>query len=155
LSAVAQRSDPGGAVDVDSNVAVVSDERLTCVQAHADANRAIGQCVSCPCSSGNGVRCSRERNKERVALGIHFDAAGGSERLAQHPPMLGEHVRVAFTELVQQARRTFHVREEKGDGSCGKVTHSLKDRASEPVRKGNEGRPRSRPALSLTSARSR
>jgi len=45
-----------------------------------------------------------------------------SAALADHPPMLGERLRVSVrTELVQEPRRALDVREEKGDGASREI----------------------------------
>ena len=62
--------------------------------------------------------------EERVSLRVHLDAAVGSKRLADHPAVLGERLRVRLrAELVQQFRRALDVGEQEGDGAGRKITH--------------------------------
>ena len=114
LPPVPGRRDPGPTVDIDSNVALVSHDRLTCVQAHPHADRPLVQrLLGVPC------RCQRilrtcEGDEERVALGIDLDATVAAKRLPQKAPVFSERLRVAVAELVQKLRRSFDVREEEG-----------------------------------------
>jgi hypothetical protein len=65
-----------------------------------------------------GFRSGWEREEEGVPLRVYFDAAGGSARLADDPPMVGECVCIGIcAELVQELRRSLNVGEEKGDGA--------------------------------------
>ena len=87
--------DPRRAVDVHPDIALVGDERLARVQAHAHPHRArrersvpVGRSREC-------VRGFRERDKERVALRVDLDAAMPRERVAEHAAMLGERIGVA------------------------------------------------------------
>jgi hypothetical protein len=64
---------------------------------------------------------AREGYEERVALGVDLDAVVPRESVAEHPAVLGEDVRVAVTELLEQARRALDVGEEELTvplGSC-------------------------------------
>jgi hypothetical protein len=38
--------------------------------------------------------------------------------LAQQPAVVGDHVRVAFAEFPEEARRALHIGEQEGDGAC-------------------------------------
>ena len=60
------------------------------------------------------IRCAAERDEEGVALGVHLDAFVRGERLPEQSPMLVERIRVRVPKLVQELRRPFDVREEKG-----------------------------------------
>ena len=68
------------------------------------------------------IRCARERDKERVALGVDLDAAVRRESLAQDAPMLRQRSRVALrAQLVQELGRALHVGKEEGDGAGRKL----------------------------------
>jgi hypothetical protein len=116
-------SDPGGAVHVDPDVALVGDDRLAGVEPHADADRSVSQRRLRGGGGRDRVGCARERDEERVSLGVHLDAAVSRKRFAQHAAMLAQQIRVPLAVLVQQPSRSLDVGEEKGDGSAGKVAH--------------------------------
>src|SRR5204862_3348745 len=65
----------------------------------------------------------RERDEERVALGVDLDPAVLGERSPQSAPVLGQRIRIRVAELVQQAGRPLDVREEEGDGAGGELSH--------------------------------
>jgi hypothetical protein len=66
----------------------------------------------------DGIVGIGERNEEAIALSVDLLAAVLLERVAQEPPMISQNVGVMVAELVQQTRRSFDVRKEKGDGAC-------------------------------------
>ena len=74
---------------------------------------------------GSGRNCGRrggERDKERVALRIHFDAVVANERLTQSAAMLRQRIRVGLgTQLLQEPRRALDVGEDESDGSGRKL----------------------------------
>jgi hypothetical protein len=45
------------------------------------------------------------------------------ERLTQEAAMLGQHIGIPVTELVEQPRRALYVGEEERDGTCWKISH--------------------------------
>ena len=63
------------------------------------------------------IRGACERDEEGVALRVHFDAAVLCKRLPKHAPVLGQDVRVAVPEFMQEPCGPFNVGEEKGDCS--------------------------------------
>ena len=68
----------------------------------------------------------RERDEERVALRVDLDAAVPRERVPQHPPVLGQRLRIPLrAELVQQPRRALDVREQEGDRAGGEIRTSV------------------------------
>jgi hypothetical protein len=73
--------------------------------------------------SGDGVLRSRERDEERVALGIDLMAAVGGEGLAQDPLMLRENIAVPRPERLEERGRPLDVGEEKGDRPTRELTH--------------------------------
>src|SRR5437867_12398667 len=72
---------------------------------------------------GNRVARPRERNEEPVALRIDLATVVLVERLAKHALVLGEDVRIAATQPLQQPRRTLNVTEQKRDGATRKLRH--------------------------------
>jgi len=63
--------------------------------------RACGEC---------GVRCFAKREEEGVALRVDLLAAVLSECSAQDPAVLGHHLAVPVSQLLEQARRALDVR---------------------------------------------
>jgi hypothetical protein len=64
------------------------------------------------------ARCRGKGDEEGVSLRVHLDAALHGAVLAHDPAVLGERSRVRIrSQLVQQPRRTFDVREQKGDSA--------------------------------------
>ena len=117
LPAVGGGGDPRGAVDVDADVALLRDDRLAGVQAHADADLAGLERLPRLRRRGDRLRGARERDEERIALRVDFDARVPRERLAQEAAVLGEEVGVRGPVLVEQPRRSLDVGEEKRDRS--------------------------------------
>ena len=91
------------------------------MDADADTDRAFD--TDDLATRGDRVDGSTERHEERVALRVDLDAVVRGEDRAQRPPMLGEQVGVAGAVLVEQARRTFDVGEQEGDGAGREVAH--------------------------------
>ena len=125
LAAVAGCGDPSRAVDVQPDVALIGDHRLTRVQSHSNAHRtaverlpAIGGCCE-------RILDPDERNEEGVALGIHLDAAVACEGFPQDAAVLGQRVCVSVAELVQQPSRALDVGEEERDGAGRELAHLL------------------------------
>ena len=130
--------DPGRAVDVAADVALLGEERRAGV--HADRAPGSGpdasarRCGGCRERGGRG----REGEEEGVALRVDLDPALGGARVADHAAVLGERLRVGLgAELVQELRRALDVGEEEGDGAGRKVVaHGViirRTRASRPV----------------------
>jgi hypothetical protein len=106
---------PGSAVDVGTDVALVGQKRRAGVKAHP--HRKLERILRLA-RRGKRARCSWKRDEEGVALGVDLDPAVGLEGLAQHAPVLRELIGVALgSELVQQPRRALDVGEEEGDGA--------------------------------------
>ena len=101
-----------------ADVALVGHERRARVQADAQVDLAVGECIGYRVCCGDRSRSCWEREEEGVSLRVYFDAALGSARLAHNPAMLGERVRVCLcAELTQELRRSLHVGEKEGDGA--------------------------------------
>ena len=94
LAAGARRGDARGADDVDPEVALVADVRLTGVEPHADTHLApvrpgvLAQRALRRDRRRDRVARPWEREEERVALRVDLAAAGGAERLADDPAVV-------------------------------------------------------------------
>ena len=113
-------AEPRGVVDVDAPVVVVADLNVAGMDAHPDAQRAVvrplGRFERILCGGGSPQRGTRlaERDEERVAVGVDFDAAVGGPHLAQDLVMSRQYVAVEVADLLQQPRRALDVAEEQG-----------------------------------------
>jgi hypothetical protein len=67
--------------------------------------------------SSQSVGGARERNEERVALGIDLAAAVRLKRGAHYPTLRVQHLGVARAKLLDEARGAFDVGEEEGNGA--------------------------------------
>jgi hypothetical protein len=118
-------------VDVDADVPLLADDRLTRVEAHANAeHRLVRPCVPGERTLGgdgrrHGVPGALEAEEERVALRVDLLAAPRGERVADHPPVLGEGVRVAVAERLEELGRALDVGEDEGDGAAVQRRHAL------------------------------
>ncbi len=124
LAAVARAHDARRPVHVGADIALVRHDRLTGVDADADAHGSACQRYLGLPSSGDRISGPRERDEERVSLGVHLDPAVARESLTQQPPMLGEQVRIALPMLVQESRRPLDVREEQRDRPARQRPHA-------------------------------
>ena len=70
-----------------------------------------------------GVRRLAKGDEEGVALRVDLLAAVLFECGAQDPAVLGQHLAVPVSQLLEQARRALDVREEEGDGPARKLGH--------------------------------
>ena len=109
--------DPSSLVDVETDVPLVGEPRLTRVQPHPHPDRATRECQLRISGRSNRIRCTAERDEEGVTLGVNLGAVVRRERLPQQSPMLVESVCVCVSQLVQKLRRPLDVREEKRDDS--------------------------------------
>ena len=119
------RADARRLVHVHADVALLRQQRLAGVKPHPDANRfRLERVLGLSC---RGERLARvgERDEEGIALRVDLHASVRGERLPQQATVLRQRLGVlAGAELVQQARRAFDVREEKGDGPAGQLSHA-------------------------------
>jgi len=119
LAASAKRADARRPVDRQADVAVLRDRGLTRVDADSDAELlAVRPFVRHECALGSDgsqdrIPGPRERDEERVALGIDLLAAVRRKRIAKELLMLGEDSAVAVAEALQQLRRSLDVGEEE------------------------------------------
>ena len=115
LAAVRGGCNPRRSVHVDADVALVGHERLAGVDAHPNADRAGLERPLRLGRRGDGSGRPRERDEERVSLGVDFDPVVPPEGLAEHAPVLGEEIGVGRPVLVEETRRPFDVGEEERD----------------------------------------
>ena len=114
-------ADPRGAMHIHADVARPLDERLARVERHSHADLHASR----PPLGGDrplrldvhseGVDRARERDEERIALGVDLEAVPFRERGAQEPALLGEQVGVFLPQAFQQPGRTLDVREQERD----------------------------------------
>ena len=122
LSAVAGRCDPGSAMDVDADVALVGEERRPRVQTDAHTHRAGRECLGQLGGGSEGSGRRRERDEERVALGIDLHSIVTGTCLADDLPVCGECLGIGLcSQLVQELRRPLDVGEEEGDSAGRKL----------------------------------
>jgi len=115
---VSGRCDAGCSVDVRSDVPLADDVRRPGVDPDAHANWSSGKHLLRFRGRGKCSRRSRERDEERVALGIHFDTVVARERLTQGATMLRQRVCIGIgAQTLQEPRRALDVGEDKRDGS--------------------------------------
>ena len=127
LTSVPGAADPGRAMDVDPDVALLADHRLARVQAHPDTY--VGAVRPDVCrqrplpgdGGGDRVASAQEAEEERVALRVDLLAAARAELSSQDPTVVGERVGVAVAEALQQLGRAGDVREDERDGSAGEA----------------------------------
>jgi len=72
-----------------------------------------------PCCRDHRIRGTREGVEQAISLGVYLYATRRRERLSQQPAVCGEHLAAALAELLEQARQTLDVGEDKGDGPPG------------------------------------
>ncbi len=86
LAAVTHGTDPGGAMDLDPDIAVALDARFAGMDRHPDPDRcAVGPVVGVECllrleRAGDGIGRAGEGHEERVALRVDLDAVPALER---------------------------------------------------------------------------
>ena len=119
---MARSRDPGTAVDIDAHVALVGKERRPRVQTDAHPDWAGHQCLGQFSGGGERGGRRRERDEERVALGIDLHAIVTGTRLADDLPVCGKRLGIGLrSQLVQELRRSLDVGEEKRDSARGKL----------------------------------
>ena len=123
LAAVRGAHHPRRAVDVDADVALVGDDRLTRVDPDPHLHRTVAERLLSFSRGRNGVGCASERNEQRVALRVDLDPFVTTEHVAQGAPVIGKQRHVARPVLVQQARRALDVGEEERDRPSRELGH--------------------------------
>ena len=116
-------------MDVESQVALIGERRLPCVDADADSQleliRPLVELERPLCRDGrpHSIFDVCERAEELVSAAVDFDPArffhGGSEQTA----MVAEQEAVAIAQPLHERRRLFDVGEEKGDSPARQVGH--------------------------------
>src|SRR5881227_1812687 len=109
-----------------ADVTLGCPRRLVCVHSHPYSDvdllrpRMCGDgpltCQRC----GDGVFRTRKDDEEGVALRVDLAAPVFVDERSEELVVLSEDERVVVTEPLQQPRRAFDIREEKGDGAAGK-----------------------------------
>ena len=115
--------DAGSAVDVVADVALVADERRSCMDADPHADRTIG----CKAlrelgggTQGAGAVGKAKKNASPCVSTSTPPCPAHASRIDR--PMFGERRCIGLrAELVQQRRRAFDVGEEEGDGAGRKL----------------------------------
>ena len=130
------------------DVAVLTELRLACVQAHPylylDPSTPLvrGQ-LSLSVGRGGHSRTGRlERGEERIALRVDDPAVVCSDRGAKKTPVVGEDLVVAVAaQPLEQRRRPLDVREEKGDRAGGQILHDAQLSSITPGGQSAPGQP--------------
>jgi hypothetical protein len=125
LPAMTDSGDSGRAVDVDANVALLGEQRLSGVDAYADTDWSVVQCVLCATCGRESVSRAGERDEEGIALRVDLDATVRREHLAQQTPVLPEKVGVRVAEFAQQSSRALDIREKERDGPARQLAHGF------------------------------
>ena len=116
LTTVRERCNARAAVDVHSHVSLAGHRRRAGMQPHPHPDRAALEGSLARIGRGDRAGRGRERDEERVALGVDLDAVVGFERSAQHAPVLRERLGVGVrTDRMEQTRRRLDVGEEERD----------------------------------------
>src|SRR6266853_777977 len=123
LTAMPGSCDPRRPMDVQADVTVCSHGWLAGVQPHPHPHWPVGERPLSILGCGHRVGCSRECDKERIALGVDLNPAVALERIAQYPPMFSEQACVGVWLLVQQPSRRLDVGEEKGHRPAREFSH--------------------------------
>ena len=117
-----RRADPSRPVDVQPDVALRRVPRLSGVETHPVADRgSVGPGVAADRELAvdrrlDGRPRAREDEVEPVARRPALERAVLGEGLAEQPVVIGQHLRIAVAERLEQARRALDVGEHQGDG---------------------------------------
>jgi uncharacterized protein YyaL (SSP411 family) len=129
VPAAPRGTDPRRAHDIQADVPFLAHRRLAGVQAHPhlelNALRPgmFAECALCAHRAGDSVTRAREREEERIALGVDLAPSRVSEQLAEDPSLFAQHLRVALPESSHQLGRALDVCEQEGDRSARKGAH--------------------------------
>jgi hypothetical protein len=129
LPAVPRRRDPRRAMDAETVVALVADAGLARVHAHSHTTLhsvrpgMLGERALRRACGQRGVRGLAKGDEEGVALRVDLLSAVLFEGGAQDPAVLGQHLAVPVSQLLEQAGRALDVREEEGDGPARELGH--------------------------------
>ena len=115
LPTVRRCGDPGRAMDVGADVALVGQERSSGEHPDPKPDGTVDETLGDGLRCGEGIGRVAERQKEGVALGIDLGAPKRTAGVPNDLSMDPKRFRVlARAELVEQAGRTFDVREQEG-----------------------------------------
>jgi hypothetical protein len=104
LTTMSSRADASCSVDVDTDVPLVGDERLSRVDPDSYSDLPVRHRGLALDRCGHGVACFREGEEERVSLGVDLDSVVFTECLTKEPAVLEQDPRVVITQLHKQAR---------------------------------------------------
>ena len=113
LPAVPGGRDPRRPMHVEPDIAFVDQERLPRMQPHPHAHPAARKGCLRICSRRHSVRRAREDDEERVPLRVDLDSVVAAPGFSQDAVVLGQHVGVLVTDLLQQPGRALDVGEEE------------------------------------------
>ena len=131
LAGMTCRGYAGRAVDIGTDIALVSEKGCPRVQTHTYLNGAGGKRLGHLFRCGDCARRGRECEEEGIALRVDFDAVVTGASFSDQAAMPGECLRIALgAELVEQPRRTRDVGEEEGDRSGREITPHRRHHAS-------------------------
>ena len=139
LPAVAGRADPGGPMDVDPRVAVLREERLAGVDAHADADVVpLG-----PLVLDEGALCRHRRRGCRVRVGedgeelvaVRVDLVPSVRRhgFPEDAALVRQDLRIRQAGLVHEAGRPLDVAQQEADGAVARRAHGTSLRGRGPA----------------------
>jgi len=97
-------ADASCAVDIETDVALVGQEWLSRVEAHANTHLADSQRGLPFLSCDDSISGLREGVEERISLRVDLDSIVALEGFAEQPSVLEERVAVASTEFSWEAR---------------------------------------------------
>ena len=122
LAAVSRRRDTRRDVDDLTHVSVVSQRRDPGVDADPDQDRSSAESRGQLTRGAQRFIGGRERDEERIALRVDFDAAMRSAGPSDDLPVLGKRIGIGIrSEFPEQARGALDVAREKGDCSARQV----------------------------------
>src|ERR1700674_3012696 len=93
--------DTGSPVHVDTDVALVTENRCTGMNAHSDAYRSRNECHLSRLGGGQRVVRPIEHEEEGITLCVDLDTLVSGEGVAHEAPVFGEYLCVAIAELLQ------------------------------------------------------
>ena len=116
-------------MNVDSEIPIVAQSRLPGVQAHPHFHLFAvrphvrrERALDSDRSRGRRTRAGKRR-EQLIAARVDLASTCSDDRVTHNPSLILEHRTVALSEPLQQPRRSFYVREEKGDRPIREVEH--------------------------------
>ena len=124
LPTVSGGGDPRRPVHIDPAVLAIDNQRLTRVQAHSHAERALRErrlCLRCP---SDRLTRACKRDEEAITLRVDLHAMLRDHRTSDKPPELGESRPVPLrTNLLQHRRRPLDIGEQQRDRAGRQLPH--------------------------------